>query len=153
MFLLEVEKQKRRLPYAKAGASSSAGVAKLWYGTFFNRALWLERSMLCLVSICSATSSDQPLKDQCYPVVLRATEWKRGSPLPSESARRRQVKLCPAHEESRITESKEKTMFMTLARNPPRTTAVVSCMAIYSVSGQFGVPDTSSKAVLELCVD
>lgn len=24
------------------------------------------------------------------------------------------VKLCPAHEESRITESKEKTMFMTL---------------------------------------
>lgn len=25
-----------------------------------------------------------------------------------------QVKLCPAHEESRITESKEKTMFLTL---------------------------------------
>ena len=26
-----------------------------------------------------------------------------------------QVKLCPAHEESRITESKEKTVFLTLA--------------------------------------
>lgn len=31
-------------------------------------------------------------------------------PLPITS----QVKLCPAHEESRITESKEKTMFLTL---------------------------------------